>query len=80
MIDILQIRHEFHHKTGRCKFLPSMDRTSLVNRNASNIGNKFNRAVSEGSANQETIGIALSVKQTTRIKIFREFISIIFRQ
>ena len=52
-----------YQRTGRCKFLPSIDRTSFVKRSASSIGNKFNKAVSEGSANQETIGIAFSKKK-----------------
>ena len=37
-----------------------MDLTSDVNRRASRTGSKFNRALSDGSANQETIGIPLS--------------------
>lgn len=49
-----------YHDIGRCKFLPKIDLTSLVNLNASRMGRRFNRAVSDGSANQETIGIALS--------------------
>jgi len=35
-----------------------------VNRNASNIGRRFNNAVSEVSENHDFIGIALSEKQT----------------
>jgi len=37
-----------------------MERTSFVKRNASSIGSRLSSAVSDGSANHETIGIALS--------------------
>lgn len=56
---------EINHRTGRCRFLPRIERTSFVNRNASRIGSKFSNAVSDGSANQETIGIALSKKNAS---------------
>ena len=44
----------------RCRFRLSMDRTSETNLSASNIGRRFNNAVSDGSANQDLIGMALS--------------------
>ena len=40
-----------------------MERTSLVNLRASNIGSKSNRAVSWKSENQDVMGIALSVSK-----------------
>lgn len=46
-----------------------MDLTSDVNRRASRTGSKFNRALSDGSANQETIGIPLSVNEKEKIKL-----------
>lgn len=48
------------HKLWLCKFLLNTLRTSSVNRNASNIGKRFNNAVSEVSENHDFIGIALS--------------------
>lgn len=48
------------HKLWLCKFLLSTLRTSSVNRSASNIGKRFNNAVSEVSENHDFIGIALS--------------------
>jgi len=43
-----------------CSLRPNIDRTSDVNLNASSIGRRFNRAVSDGSANHDLIAIALS--------------------
>lgn len=48
-----------YHKRCRCKFLDRTERTSLVNRNASNNGNSDNRHISMGSENHDLIGIAL---------------------
>lgn len=57
------------HKLWLCKFLLSTLRTSSVNRNASNIGRRFNNAVSEVSENHDFIGIALSEKNKNKIII-----------
>lgn len=40
-----------------------MDRTSETNLRASSIGKRFNNAVSDGSANHDLIGMALSTMQ-----------------
>ena len=49
-----------HHSECACRFRLRIERTSLAKRNASNMGRRFSRAVSEGSANHDLIGIALS--------------------
>ena len=41
-----------------------MERTSFVKRKASSIGSRFSSAVSDGSANHDTIGIALSKEKS----------------
>ena len=49
-----------YHKEWRCRLRLKMERTSPTNLNASSIGSKFSSAVSDGSANQDLIGMALS--------------------
>ena len=59
-----------YHNEWRCRFRLSMDLTSVTNLSASNIGNRFNNAVSEGSANHDLIGMALSIKRRNTVKNF----------
>ena len=49
-----------YHVLDRCKFLPKTERTSLLNRKASNMGRRQSKAVSRASLNHDLIGIALS--------------------
>ena len=51
-----------------------MDLTSDTNLSASNIGNRFNNAVSEGSANHDLIGMAFAIKRGNTVKSFNMFI------
>lgn len=46
-----------------------MLRTSDVNRNASRNGNKFSRHVSDGSENQDGIGIAFSANHEILLEV-----------
>ena len=46
------------------RFLDKTDLTSETNLRASSTGSKLSRAVSDGSLNQDLMGIALSGKQT----------------
>jgi len=57
------IYHLVEYNRCKCKFLLKMERTSLVNLRASNIGSKSNKAVSRKSENQEVMGIALSASK-----------------
>lgn len=52
-----------YHKPCKCKFRDKTERTSFVNRNASNMGNNDNNEISMGSENQLFMGIALLGKQ-----------------
>ena len=56
-----------NHSNGLCRFLPNIERTSLEKRSASRTGSRLSNAVSEGSANQDTIGIALSKKKNKEL-------------
>lgn len=53
----------YYHKRCKCKFLDKTERTSFVNRNASNNGKSDNKQISIGSENHDLIGIALFGKQ-----------------
>lgn len=49
-----------YHSRWRCRFRDSTERTSAVKRSASKTGRRLSRATSDGSENQDFIGIALS--------------------
>ena len=71
-----------YHNLCASLFLDKTDLTSETNLRASKTGNKLSRAVSEGSLNQDLIGIALSgIESFTHIiKLYQIFISFFSRQ